>query len=101
MLVGSIAFDHSTAKALITALETADERVHRQSMEWSDAVNTAMDEFQGAYSRLFSNNAANEQRDRSDVCFHLLNVARQVEYAQEDARAEEERLAAVADWEQR
>lgn len=99
--MGSIAFDHSTAKALISALRTADDRVHRQSMQWADAVDTAMDEFEGAYSSLFSGNATNEQRDRSELCFHLQNVARQVEYAQEEARAEQERLAAVADWEQR
>ena len=99
--MGSIAFDHATAQALINALESADERVHHQSMQWSDTVDTAMDEFEGAYSRLFSSNASNEKRDRSEVCFHLLNVVRQVSYAQDDARADEERLAAVADWEQR
>lgn len=97
--MGSIAFDHATAQALINALESADERVHHQSMQWSDAVDTAMTEFEGGYARAFSSNADNERRDRSDLCFHLLTVASQVKFAQQDAEAEEQRLAAVAEWE--
>lgn len=97
--MGSIAFDHATAQALINALESADERVHHQSMQWSDTVDTAMDEFEGGYARAFSSNADNERRDQSDLCFHLLTVASQVKFAQQDAEAEEQRLAAVAEWE--
>ena len=99
--MGSIPFNQATAEALVRALESTDQRIYHQSLERSGAVDTAMAEFEGGYARLFSSNATHERLDRSDVCFHLLTVASQVRYAQEDAEAEEQRLAAVAEWEHR
>ena len=83
------------------ALESTDQRLYSQSMERSGAVDTAMAEFEGGYARTFSSNAENERSDRSDLCFHLLTVASQVKFAQQDAETEEQRLAEVAAWEER
>ena len=83
------------------ALESTDQRLYSQSMERSGAVDTAMSEFEGGYARTFSSNAENERSDRSDLCFHLLTVASQVKFAQQNAEKEEQRLAEVAAWEER
>ena len=83
------------------ALESTDQRLYSQSMERSGAVDTAMAEFEGGYARTFSANVENERSDRSDLCFHLLTVASQVKFAQQNAEKEEQRLAEVAAWEER
>lgn len=94
----AIQFDVGAANALIQTAETADDRLRDEGVLRRGAVETARNEFSGAYADLFEQSAATESGDRGKLSGVLHAVAEQVREAKSKAEEENKRQADLAAW---
>ena len=93
-----VPFDAGTADTLITACRAAASSIDGQAGQRASSVTTAMTDFKGHFSELFSANAPTAAGDATELANRLREVATGAERLKEEARKEQERRQKARAW---
>ena len=93
-----VPFDEGTADTLIAACRAAASTIDGQAGSRSSWVTTAMTDFKGHFSELFSTNAATAAGDATELSNRLREVATAAERLKEEARKEQQRREKARAW---
>ena len=93
-----VPFDEGAANALISACRTAASAVDAQTGQRSSWVTTAMQDFKGHFSQLFSANAQTAAGDATELANRLREVATGAERLKEEAAKEQQRRDKARAW---
>ena len=93
-----VPFDVGTADALINACRTAASTITAQTGQRSSLVTTALTDFRGHFSELFTANAATAAGDATELANRLREVATGAERLKEEARKEQQRREKARAW---
>lgn len=94
-------FDFGTAEALITAFRNAASKLDGQAGPRAGFVASAKADFEGHFSRLFSDNARVAAADRRELADRLRETADGARQLNDQAKAENERRRLAREWKQR
>lgn len=101
VLMGDIRFDAADARALARVARRAADALRGQGGPRSDAVASALDDFEGSYAERFRSAAVVEAEDRARLAGVLVDLADQVDAAVAAAERERERQRDHAAWKAR
>ena len=97
----ALAFDDDAATSLVGVARDVDGRLRDEGVLRRGAVETALEDFAGAFADLFREASSSEAEDRGKLAAVLDGLAGQIEEAQQKARSERERQSRLAAWQVR
>jgi len=94
-------FDYGTAESVATAFTNAASTVEGQTGSRASYVATALTDFRGRFSELFTTNASTASTDAGELATRLREVAGWADQLAESAREEDARRRRAREWQER